>query len=217
MKELIKVFLIIASVFAMTFVVIKFTGVLTIEQIEIWLNQAKNLSPLYVGIIISSLLFADLLIAVPTLTIIILSGYFLGFIYGAIFSIIGVYLAGIIGYILSRYYGEKILFFLIRDENKRVDTIKTFNKHGFMMILLSRAMPIIPETSVCLSGMTKMGFGKFLLAWSLSSIPYVLIASYAGSISTLQNPKPAIFTVIILSLLLWSSWLFYHKKHKNTN
>ena len=214
MKELIKVFLIIASLFAMTFVVIKFTGILTIEQIEIWLTQAKNLSPLYVGVIISSLLFADLFIAVPTLTIIILSGYFLGFITGAMFSIIGVFLAGVIGYVLSWYYGEKILTFLIKDKNKRVDAIKTFNKHGFVMILLSRAMPIIPETSACLSGMTNMPFKKFLLAWSLSSIPYILIASYAGSISSLENPKPAIFTAISLSAFFWITFFFYNKKIK---
>ena len=217
MKELVKVFLIIATLFATTFLVIKFTGVLTIEQIEQWLYQAKNISPIYVGLIVSSLLFLDLFIAIPTLTVIILAGYFLGFIYGAVFSIVGVLLAGVVGYFLSSYYGDKILNFLIKDTKKREEAVEIFNKHGFTMILLSRAMPILPETSACLSGMTKMKFGKFLFAWLISSVPYALIASYAGSISTLENPKPAIFTAIGLSMFFWMAWYFYHRKHESKN
>lgn len=217
MKELIRVFLIIASIFAISFIIIKVTGILTLEDIEEYLQEAKDISPLYVGLLISFLLFADLFIAVPTLSIIILSGYFLGFMLGAVFSIIGVFLAGFTGYILSRYYGENILLFLIKEENKRLELIKTFNKHGFVMILLSRAMPIIPETTACLSGMTLMPFKKFTLAWSLSSIPYVLLASYAGSISSLQNPKPVILTAIFLSLFFWITWYFYHKRIKSKN
>ncbi len=213
MKPLIKVFLIIAAFFATTFLIIKFTGVLTVEQIEGWLMQAKALSPIYVGAVVALLLFADLFIAVPTLTVIILSGYFLGHPYGAFAALLGVILAGICGYTLSRYYGDAILGFLVKEQSKRDDAISTFKKHGVMMILLSRAMPILPEITACLSGMTRMNFSKFLLAWLISSVPYVLIASYAGSISSIENPKPAIFAAIGISALLWISWFVYHRVH----
>jgi Uncharacterized conserved protein len=211
MKPLIKVFLIIAAFFAATFLPIKFIGILTVEQIEGWLIQARELSPIYVGTIVAALLFADLFIAIPTLTITILSGYFLGHIYGTVSALSGVILAGLCGYTLSRYYGDVILGFLVKDEDKRNDVITTFQKHGFMMILLSRAMPILPEVTACLSGMTGMKFSKFLLAWLISSVPYILIASYAGSISSIENPKPAIFAAIGLSLLLWGSWFLYQR------
>jgi len=92
MKALIKIILIIAACFATTFLLVKSTGILTIEQIEGWLVQAKELSPLYVGAIVTLILFADLFIAVPTLTVIILSGYFLGHTYGAIAASVGVIL-----------------------------------------------------------------------------------------------------------------------------
>ena len=210
MKSLIKVFLIIAACFATTFLLIKSTGILTVEQIESWLIQARELSPIYVGTLVALLLFADLFIAVPTLTIAILSGYFLGHTYGAISALCGVILAGICGYTLSRYYGDAILGFLVKDEDKRKDAIMTFQKHGFMMILLSRAMPILPEVTACLSGMTRMSFSRFILAWLISSVPYILIATYAGPISSIENPKPAIFTAIGLSLLLWGTWFIYH-------
>ena len=175
--------------------------------------QAKALSPIYVGAVVALLLFADLFIAVPTLTVIILSGYFLGHAYGAFAALLGVILAGICGYTLSRYYGDAILGFLVKEQSKRDDAISTFKKHGVMMILLSRAMPILPEITACLSGMTRMNFSKFLLAWLISSVPYVLIASYAGSISSIENPKPAIFAAIGISALLWISWFVYHRVH----
>ncbi len=159
------------------------------------------------------LLFVGLFIAIPTLTVIILSGYFLGHVNGAIAALTGLMLAGVFGYMLSRYYGSAILNFLVRDEIKRNEAIIAFQKHGVVMILLSRAMPILPEVTACLSGMTNMPFSKFLVTWSISSVPYVLIASYAGSISSIDDPKPAIYTAIRVSALLWIFWFFYIRAH----
>ena len=215
MRALLRVFLVVAACFAATFLFIKFTGALTIEQIEGWLALAKELSPLYVGALVALLLFADLFIAVPTLTITILSGYFLGHTYGSIAALTGVLLAGSCGYTLSRYYGETILNYLIKEEEKRNEAIEAFQQHGFAMILLSRAMPILPEVTACLSGMTRMAFGKFIMAWLISSVPYVFIASYAGSVSSIEDPKPAIFAAIGISLFLWILWLVYLHKTNN--
>lgn len=216
MKSLLKVVFIVASIFATTFLLIKFTGILTVDQIEDWLTHAKELSPFYVGGIVALLLFTDLFIAVPTLTVTILAGYFLGHSYGAIAAFTGILFAGVCGYGLSRYYGKTILGFLLKDESKRKEAIDSFQDHGFVMILLSRAMPILPEASACLSGMTQMPFSKFLFAWLISSVPYILIATYAGSISSLDNPKPAIFTAIGISSFFWIAWFIYHRLNKKT-
>lgn len=211
MKSLIKLLFIIATVFISTFFVIKFTGVLTLEQIEGWLIQAKGLSPAYLGSIVALLLFADLFIAIPTLSVTILSGYFLGTTYGAIAALSGTMLAGISGYAISRYYGNALMAFLVKDEQKRREAISAFDKSGFVMIILSRAVPVLPEATACLAGMTNMNVWKFLLAWSISTVPYVLIASYAGSISSTSNPKPAIFAAILISSFLWIAWYLYHR------
>jgi len=217
MRPLLKVFIIIAAIFASTFLLIKFSGLLTIEQIEGWLTQAKELSPVYVGTIVVLLLFADLFIAIPTLTVAILAGYFLGHTYGSLAALAGITLAGIFGYVISRKYGGVILGFLLKDESKRSEAIETFQKHGFVMILLSRAMPILPEATACLSGMTRMSFNKFLTAWLISSVPYILIATYAGSISSIENPMPAIFSAIGISIFLWVAWFFYHRANNKIN
>ncbi|NQX82811.1 MAG: VTT domain-containing protein [Flavobacteriaceae bacterium] len=216
MKHLIKIILIIASFFALTFILVKITGVLSVEQIKAWFLQAKELSPYYMGGIVVLLLFSDLFIAIPTLTVITLSGYFLGFQYGAISSLIGLTLSGLTGYGLSNAFGEKIFKFLLKKEEARKEAKQTFIQHGFIMILLSRAMPILPEVTACLAGMTNMKFAKFVSSWLLSSVPYVIIISYAGSVSSLENPKPAIYTAIGVSATLWLGWYLFNKKRKKS-
>jgi len=206
MRALIKLILVLASVFAATFLIAKLTGFISIEKIEYWLSTAKQIDTLLLATCIVLILFSDLFIAVPTLTVIILSGYFLGFTYGAITAITGVMLAGITGYLLSFLYGENLEKMIIKDHEQRLALREQFDRFGVLMIIFSRAIPILPEVTACLSGLTKMPFIKFIYAWTVSSVPYVLIASYSGSISSVDNPKPAIFTAITLTVMMWVAW-----------
>ncbi|MCJ8321342.1 MAG: VTT domain-containing protein [Colwellia sp.] len=219
MRALNKLILVLATIFATTFILVKFTGVISVEKIEHWLTVAKSVDVFYLALIIVLLLFADLFIAMPTLTVMILSGYFLGPVYGAITAITGVMLAGITGYILSYFYGEKLEKLVINDPQQRLALRYQFDQYGILMIIFSRAMPILPEITACLSGMTKMPFIRFITAWSISSVPYAIIATYAGSISSLNNPKPAIITGIVLTTLCWATWFIVQRlsKHKKAS
>jgi len=216
MNPLIKLSLGLALFFATSFMIAKSTGLFSIEQIENWLENAQQLSPIYVGSIVAALLFADLFVAVPTLTVTILAGYFLGFPAGTIAALFGTMAAGIVGYGISNRFGETVMKIISKDP-ERIQQIKTtFHTHGFVMILLSRAAPIVPEISACLAGFTRMPFARFITAWTLCTVPYVLIAAYAGSVSSLENPKPAIFAAIGISGFLWLAWYFFRRKTKST-
>lgn len=212
MRAILKIAIPLALIFASTFIIAKFFGFLTIEQIQGWLNSLKEAHPLIIGIVVAGLLFADLFIAVPNLTILILGGYFLGATYGFAAGLVGTMSAGLVGYWLGTIYGERAIRFVLKDEKEREQLDKSFREGGFFMILFSRAVPILPEVTACLAGITKMRFKKFLAAWSLSAIPYTLIASYSGSISTLKNPLPAILTAITLTTVTWVCWYGYRRR-----
>jgi uncharacterized membrane protein YdjX (TVP38/TMEM64 family) len=197
--------------FTAMMVIFKFTGLLTVDNIKLWLEAAQNISPVYVAAIVVTLLFADLIMAVPSLTITILAGFFLGPVAGAAAAVSGMMLAGLSGYGLSRYKGEVLVRYLIKEEFERQQAKETFLAHGVIIILLSRAAPVIPEVSACMAGLTRMPFLRFLGAWSLSSIPYAAIAAYAGSVSSLANPMPAIFAAIFLSGGSWLGWAIFTK------
>ena len=209
MKGMLKLMIILALCFASTFLILNATGLLTLDRITNWLALAQESSPILIGSIIVFLLFADLLVAMPTLTIMILSGFFLGPFMGAAFSIIGLSLAGASGYALSSLYGSRLVKILIKDEVELERAVQSFSQFGTGTILLSRAMPILPEVSACMAGLTGMSKLKFATAWMLSTIPYAVIASYAGSISTESDPKPAIIAALSLTAFFWLSWLIY--------
>lgn len=200
--------------FTLVMVILNLTDLLTVDKIRLWMETAQTLSPIYVAAIIVLLLFADLVMAVPSLTITILAGYFLGPLAGTMAAVSGMMLAGLSGYSLSRYKGERLVRFLIKDDADRQQAKQTFLDHGIIIILLSRAAPVIPEVSACMAGLTRMPFKRFLGAWSLSSIPYAAIAAYAGSVSSLSNPMPAILAAIFLSSAFWLGWSIFTKWKK---
>jgi len=203
MKSLIKLFLLLIACFALIFVAIKFTGLITIDDVKGWVALAETISPLTLMAVIVLLLLVDLLISIPTLILCVLSGYFLGFGMGAMASMIGLSLAGMVGYTMSRLFGPALLMKVVKCKDKIGEMERLFHRHGFVMILISRAIPMVPESAACMSGITKMPPGRFALAWMLGSYPYALITAYAGSVSSVEDPAPAIFAAIGMMLLLW--------------
>jgi len=213
MKLLIKSTLILATLFLSTFIVIKFTGLLTVEDIEAMFETLKSQPSYLLGGVVILLLFADLFIAIPTMTVILLAGFFIGYPIAPLFVFIGLLLAAFTGYFLSRLWGEKLLRKIEPDENQIIQMQTLFDKHGMLVLILSRAIPILPEVSACLAGASKMPFSKFVLGWSLGTIPYLLIVTYSGSISDINNPFPAILTAIAVTTTLWFTWAwFLHRK-----
>ena len=139
----------------------------------------------------------------------------LGPLVGTLFTVLGVSLAGFTGYALSDRYGDQLVKKLIPDQAEREQAVNSFSRVGFGTILLSRAMPILPEVSACMAGLTQMSRSKFALAWLGSTVPYATIANYAGSISSLSDPKPAIFTAIVLTVTFWTGWAVYRSTIRN--
>lgn len=215
MKALLKFVLLLGAFFTFTLLVFKVFGVLSLEDIKFWLQEALHISPWIVGVIIVALLLIDLFIAIPTLSLTILSGFFLGLEMGVTYSTIGMIGAGSLGYFVSRANGEKLLRFVSKDETQVKEMKELFTKYGPVSLMLCRAAPMLPEVTSCLAGVTKMPYLRYLLFYMIGTLPYSIIAVYAGSISSVENPSPAIFTFLgmfgVLSLV-WAIFLYFNKK-----
>ena len=216
MKPLIKVMLILGSIFALTFILGRLLGILTVENVKHCLELAANVNPFWLAGTVVFLLFLDLFVAVPTLTITILAGFFLGFPAGATAALAGMSAAAFTGYGINRLWGRRPISLLVREAAERKEMSETFLRNGPVMILLSRAAPIVPEVTACMAGATNMNFGRYLAFFSISTVPYVLIASYAGSISSVESPQPAIFAVLFLYGILWIGWYLFRRKMRLT-
>lgn len=217
MKALLKFAILLGAFFTFTLITFKVLGVLSLDDIRLWLEEALNISPWIVGLIIIGLLLIDLFVAIPTLSLTILSGFFLGLELGVTYSSIGMIGAGSLGYFVSRTNGEKMLRFVSKDPQQIAEMKELFTKFGPVSLILCRAAPMLPEVTSCLAGVTKMPYLKYLLFYLLGTLPYSIIAVYAGSISSIDNPTPAIFTFMGMFAalsLIWVIFLYYHKKRK---
>jgi len=211
MKTLLKVMLVIALAFASTFILGRALGILTEDNVRLWLETASTLSAWIVFAVAVGLLFIDLFVAVPTLTIVILSGFFLGFEVGLLAAMTGSALAAFIGYALCWRWGEPALARVIRDDRQRAEMREAFAAHGPGMILLARAAPILPEVTACMAGITRMALARFAMFWVIGTLPYMAIAAYAGSVSTIDDPMPAIYAALGLYGVMWTGWFVYRR------
>ena len=124
---------------------------------------------------------------------------------------VGSALAAFGGYEICRKWGENALAKVIRDPVQRGEMREAFSAHGPGMILLARAAPILPEVTACMAGINCMPLPRFSLFWSLGTLPYMAIAAYAGSISSVDDPKPAIYAALGLYAVMWTGWFVYRR------
>jgi len=208
MKSLIKLYLIIIGVFALIFAFVNLTGLLSVSDIKEYLHQIQDTDKLKIFIVVAILLASDVFLSVPTILIVTYSGNILGFELGLLASTLGMLISGSIAYILCRMTGDKTLKFLIKDPKEIDEVNNIFHKMGFGMLIIARALPMLPEATCCLSGMMKFNFIKFILYYLIGTLPYAIVLTYLGSISDLDNPYPALIGIGVVYIILYTLWFF---------
>lgn len=215
MKGIVKVTAILVIFFSITFVLNLQFKFITITKLETLLKELAS-NPAYfpwVCLAILSILAIDSIIAVPTITTILLSGYLLGPLYGGIIASAGVLLAGTICYYGGMFTGEKFFYKLLKkDDAKKMR--HWFDSYGGVSLLTARILPMFPEVLSCLAGMSKMPFQKFMTLFALGNVPFVLLAAYAGSISDFDKPLPALFVGIGLPTFGFLVYLYWQHQTK---
>ena len=206
MKSLIKLYIIIISVFVLIFLLINLTGLLSVADIRDYLEQIQHAGKIKIFFIVTVLLASDVFLSVPTILIVTYAGNILGFGWGLLASTTGMLMSGFIAYMLCRFSGTKMLRVLIKDKKQIDEVNRIFHKMGFGMLIIARALPMLPEATCCLSGMMKFNFFKFLLFYLTGTLPYAIVLTYLGSISSAGNPYPALGGIAVVYVILYLLW-----------
>ena len=212
MKDLLKIALAMALLFASTFLLMKSTGLVTEAGISAFLTQAHEIHPAWLVAIVIALLLLDLLIAIPTMTSILLAGYFMGPLLGGTASAAGLMLLGTAGYGMGRRFGRSVLTSLYKGEERLTGIEAAFARNDLMVLFVCQALPILPELSCTLAGISRMRFWRFFFGYAVGVVPLAFIVAYAGSISSPSNPGPAIYTAIGVSVALLLLWTLVRRR-----
>lgn len=212
MKQLLKVAVAMALIFASTFLLLNSAGLVTEEGVTAFVQQAHRIHPAWMAVIVVGLLSLDLLIAIPTMTTVPLAGYFMGPVLGGTVSAMGLMNLGLGGYGMGFRFGRPVLARLFKDDAKFVEIEQAFAKNDLLTLFACQALSILPEFSCTLAGIARMRFRRFLSGYAVGVVPFAFIVAWAGSIRTLSNAGPAIYTAIAISLSLLRVWTLIRRR-----
>ena len=155
------------------------------------------------------LLFVDLALPVPSSLVMILSGAAFGVWWGALLSLAGSIAGEWLGFELVRRYGRRASRHLVPDAD--VDRMQRFfANHGVLAVAVTRALPVLMETTSVIAGLSGMSRGAFLRASLLGTTPIVFVYAYAGAASRqIGSIVPAVVILIAVTAL---AWLWYRTR-----
>ncbi len=216
MKGPIKLALILFVVFQTLFFFNYTFGWITVDNVRALLAslQASPRAALWIALLVIAVLAVDSVLAVPTTATAILAGYFLGMLTGGAATSLGLMIAGSICFFGSRYGGDRLFRMIVPDdENERLRD--WFEASGGLALIICRALPMLPEVLSCLAGISGMRTAKYYLLFAAGNIPFAFLAAYAGSISSLEQPWPALAVGVGLPALAWVVWYFLKMRSRD--
>ncbi len=157
-------------------------------SLESWTGYFFQSSPsrLAVGLIIGTLLSIDILAPIPSSIVSTAGGYFLGFIGGTLISLIGMTISCLVGYWIGARFGRAAAKrFVDHEEISKFESLQ--KKYGDWVIIISRSIPLLAETSVILAGIGRISIGRFLLLTIMSNLGISMVYAAVGAYSAHIN------------------------------
>ncbi|MCM8526519.1 MAG: VTT domain-containing protein, partial [Lentisphaeraceae bacterium] len=147
------------------------------------------------------LMVSDLFLPIPASAVMSAIGSKYGMTLGFIINFSGLMLAGLTAYFTAGLLSKKASSFICSDQ-ELAEYESFFNKWGGASIIISRALPILPEVTSLMAGFTKMNFLKYFSSLSLGSLGVSLFFTWIGH-SNSQEPIGGIAIAVTVPLILW--------------
>lgn len=150
------------------------------------------------------LLAVDILLPVPSSLVMLLSGSLLGVFWGSLVSLAGSLGGQALGYELARRYGRPATTRLVGDQDLR-STTDLMARYGAVLVVATRALPVVLETVSVVAGLAGMSRTRFLGAAFAGTAPIVVVYAYAGAVA--RDTGSLVPAVVILLAVAATGWL----------
>lgn len=187
-------------------------GVLSYAQVESIKTFVLGFG-LYAPLIFIALFTLAPLIFFPDGILALAGGLIFGFAWGSFYIILGALCGGTLSFYLARLYSHKMREKLAHE--KLIHFQKSVQKHGFVMILLLRLVPLVPFNIISYSaGFSTIRYRDFFFATLLGMMPGVLVYSNIGAQSLSFGSQEFYLSVALLVVLVVVSMVLKHRVKK---
>ena len=152
------------------------------------------------GLIAIALLVADIVLPIPTTSVISILGIVYGPLIGTGFAVVGSMFAALIGYGLGRIAGRPLALRWLGDHLNTGE--RAFARHGGWLVAASRWMPVLPEVISVSAGISRMPLPAFLLAAFCGALPHCALFAIIGHLGA----AAPVWTIAISALIPLALW-----------
>ncbi|ATB68971.1 membrane protein [Sulfurospirillum diekertiae] len=187
-------------------------GVLSYAQVESIKTFVLGFG-IYAPLIFIALFTLAPLIFFPDGILALAGGLIFGFAWGSFYIILGALCGGTLSFYLARLYSHKMREKLAHE--KLIHFQKSVQKHGFVMILLLRLVPLVPFNIISYSaGFSTIRYRDFFFATLLGMMPGVLVYANIGAQSLSFGSQEFYLSVVLLVVLVVVSMVLKHRVKK---
>ena len=126
-----------------------------------------------------SLLFADVLLPVPSSVVMVVHGALFGVVIGTLLSLLGSMGAALFGFAIGRRGGRLLERMVTPEERARAD--KMLAKWGALAVVVTRPVPILAETVAIMTGASSVGWLRMAVASFAGALPPALLYALTGA------------------------------------
>jgi uncharacterized membrane protein YdjX (TVP38/TMEM64 family) len=149
------------------------------DRISAWTDESlrqAHAHPVLTGVLLVSLLAADIVLPVPSSLASTACGMALGFLGGALASFLGMSVSTACGYALGACASRPVRALIGESEADRLQAFHA--RYGLWMLLALRPVPVLAEASILFSGATRQPLPGVVAATSLGNL--AVSAAYAA-------------------------------------
>lgn len=195
--------LILTIAFVLLLIVFYMLDILSFSQVEEIKTFVLGFG-IYAPLIFILLFTLAPLIFFPDGILALAGGLIFGFYAGSFYIIIGALCGGTLSFYIARFYGKWLHEKLAHE--KIINFQKSVKKHGFVMILLVRLVPLVPFNIISYSaGFSTIRYRDFFFATLLGMIPGVLVYANIGAQSLAFGSREFYSAIALLIMLVFIS------------
>jgi len=158
-------------------------GVAELLAVPLLTDDSPDLGEAGAGAALASLalLAVDVVLPVPSSGVMVANGALFGPLAGALLSLAGSELAALLGYAIGRRGGALLDRLVPPADRERAAAL--LHERGTVMIVATRPVPVVAETTAILAGAIGMPLGRFAWAAAAGALPPAVAYALAGAVA----------------------------------